>query len=338
MQYFLAIISATTALITATPATAEGPIIDMHMHASEVTEMDRGTAVCLPVQRSIPVHVAGEDWARELGEAFLNPPCDDPVRTPHSTEELIVDTIARLERHNAVGVLQGSPEMVRQWMELAPKRFIPSLQLRVNRDPYDAAQARTYFQSGEFELLGEVSNQYAGIAPNDPRMNPFWALAEELDIPVGLHMGTGMPGSALIMPSYRVSAGNPLLLEDVLAKYPSLRISIQHMAEGFNDQLKIMLWTYPQLYVEISGPNWWAGDAFHTDLKDLVDAGFGKRILFGSDGMTWPGVFDFTVKGIEQADYLTEEQKRDILFNNAVRFLKLNPEEARARAMGEAVK
>lgn len=33
-------------------------------------------------------------------------------------------------------------------------------------------------------MLGEVGNQYAGIALDDARMEPYWALAEELDIPV----------------------------------------------------------------------------------------------------------------------------------------------------------
>ena len=37
--------------------------------------------------------------------------------------------------------------------------------------------------------LGEIGAQYEGIAPNDPKMEPYWALAEELDIPVGLHTG-----------------------------------------------------------------------------------------------------------------------------------------------------
>lgn len=28
-------------------------------------------------------------------------------------------------------------------------------------------------------MLGEVTNQYAGILPDDSRMEPYWALAEE---------------------------------------------------------------------------------------------------------------------------------------------------------------
>lgn len=40
-------------------------------------------------------------------------------------------------------------------------------------------------------MIAEVTNQYAGIAPDDARLEPVWALAEELEIPVGIHMGGG---------------------------------------------------------------------------------------------------------------------------------------------------
>jgi len=29
------------------------------------------------------------------------------------------------------------------------------------------------------------------MSPADPRLDPYWAMAEELDIPVGIHMGFG---------------------------------------------------------------------------------------------------------------------------------------------------
>ena len=49
------------------------------------------------------------------------------------------------------------------------------------------------------------------------RFEPYWALAEELDIPVGIHMGPGPPGAAYLgATKYRMSLTDPLLLEDVL--------------------------------------------------------------------------------------------------------------------------
>jgi len=45
--------------------------------------------------------------------------------------------------------------------------------------------------------------------------------------------------------------------------------------------------------------------------------------MFGSDQMQWPAKIDEAIEAIEEADYLTAEQKRDILYNNAARFFRL---------------
>jgi len=49
---------------------------------------------------------------------------------------------------------------------------------------------------GRLAALSEITTQYAGIAPDDPRLEPYYALAKELDLPVGIHLGPGPPGSA----------------------------------------------------------------------------------------------------------------------------------------------
>ena len=56
----------------------------------------------------------------------------------------------------------------------------------------------------------------------------------------------------------------------------------------------------------------------------MVSAGFGKRIMFGSDAMVFPDLIDKSIELIENADFLTKEQKRDIFYNNAARFLRLD--------------
>jgi predicted TIM-barrel fold metal-dependent hydrolase len=45
--------------------------------------------------------------------------------------------------------------------------------------------------------------------------------------------------------------------------------------------------------------------------------------MFGSDQMRWPEKIAEGIAAIEQAPFLTEEQRRDILFNNAARFFRL---------------
>ena len=43
--------------------------------------------------------------------------------------------------------------------------------------------------------------------------------------------------------------------------------------------------------------------------------------------MVWPGAIEAAREAIDSAPFLTAEQKRDILFNNAARFLRLSDED-----------
>ena len=90
------------------------------------------------------------------------------------------------------------------------------------------------------------------------------------------------------------------------------------------DDMVAMLYAYPDLYVDIAVINWYIPRAeFYSYLKRLVDAGFSKRIMYGSDQMQWPQAIGASIEAIETAPFLTKQQKRDIFYNNAVRFFKL---------------
>jgi hypothetical protein len=49
--------------------------------------------------------------------------------------------------------------------------------------------------------------------------------------------------------------------------------------------------------------------------------------MFGSDQMVWPGTITRAIAVINEAPFLTDGQKRDILYNNAARFLRLSEAE-----------
>lgn len=168
-----------------------------------------------------------------------------------------------------------------------------------------------------------------GIAPDDPAMERFWTLAEELDLPVGIHLGpsaTGVP--SIGFPSYRARLSNPLALEEVLMRHPTLRVYVMHAGWPMENEMIHMLYSYPQLHVDISVLNWHLPRAeFHRYLERLVGAGFSDRILFGSDQMIWPAAIDVAIESIESASFLSDAQKRDIFYNNAARFLDLSQEE-----------
>jgi predicted TIM-barrel fold metal-dependent hydrolase len=66
---------------------------------------------------------------------------------------------------------------------------------------------------------------------------------------------------------------------------------------------------------------------FAGRLRRVVEAGFGARVMYGIDQMVWPGVIERSIAAIEEAPFLSERQKRDILYNNAARFLRLSEDE-----------
>ncbi|MEE4297837.1 MAG: amidohydrolase family protein [Pseudomonadales bacterium] len=324
-------------LIASSVLAEQGPVLDVHLHAA-TADMNGppGQAVCVPMLAHLPTPDPAVPWPRQFMGAMMNPRCEDPVVGPSTDDEVMRQTIEQLEQNQAIGVLSGPPDRVRAWMAAAPGRFLPSLQLNLARDPYGPEEVRSLLTDGGFLVIGEISNQYQGIGPDDERMDGFYAVAAELDVPVAIHMGTGPPGAAMLMPSYRVRLGDPMLLEPVLAKYPNLRVTIMHMAEGFPSQLKTLLYTYPNVYVDIGGLSWMrTAEEFERTLLDLVDAGFGGRIMFGSDQMNWPGLITPAIDVIRESPYLTDAEKEAILWSNAVRFLKLDDAEMRKRAAAE---
>jgi predicted TIM-barrel fold metal-dependent hydrolase len=253
-------------------------------------------------------------------------------------------TIATMERHNVYGVLGGEPELVARWDSAAPGRFIRSLDLRFvpeTAEPRAATPAgapirllpidsiRALHRRGAFRVLAEVMNQYAGIAPDDTRLEPLWALAEELDIPVGIHIGGGGPAEAYIgARAFRARLQSALTLEEVLIRHPRLRVYIMHGGYPLLDDLLALLFSHPQVYVELSmAGNVETRAAYYRFLRGIVEAGYADRVMFGSDQMIWPELIDAAVRSLNEAPFLTAEQRRDIFYNNAARFLRLSEAE-----------
>jgi predicted TIM-barrel fold metal-dependent hydrolase len=144
-----------------------------------------------------------------------------------------------------------------------------------------------------------------------------------MDVPVLLHT----EGIGPYLPGFRVAAGSPLLLEEVLLRHPKLRLYIENAGYPYRDQMIAMMYQYPQLHADVSTITWVVPrTAFYDYLEGLVRAGLGKRLMFGSDQMRWPQKIVEGIAAIEQAPFLTADQKRDILYRNAKRFLRLDKE------------
>jgi predicted TIM-barrel fold metal-dependent hydrolase len=194
----------------------------------------------------------------------------------------------------------------------------------------DVAWVRNQLQEGRIKAFGELSPQYEGISPQDPRFEPFWRLAEEFDIPVGIHMGPGPPGAAYgsnpvpqKSPAYRMAYGDPILLEEMLLRHKKLRMFVMHAGWPRLESTLALLYAHPCVYVDVaalSAEFMVPRSSYYAYLRGLVEAGFAKRIMFGSD---FPNEFKGGVDAILAADFLNAQQKAGILCGNAARFLRL---------------
>lgn len=306
------------------------PVIDVHLHAS--TANNQGPpplAMCTPIE-PMPGWTQSRPYPEEFLEILKKPHCADPVWSPMTDAELMQQTIDAVRRLNVYGVLGGVPSRLDTWLAAEPNRFMPGLSLNVaDKNPPALALIRERHAQGKLRAIAEVANQYSGVTPDDPRMEPYWQIAEELDIPVGYHLGTGPPGAIYLgFANYRARLHSALLLDDVLVKHPRLRLYVMHAGFPMLDDMLAMLYAHPQLHVDVgvivyTQPR----PAFYRYLQAMVDAGFINRIMFGSDQMVWPGVIERSIAVINEAPFLTAAQKRDILYNNAARFLRLSKEE-----------
>jgi len=300
----LAFVSTALLAVSRAPATLlvqqQPPVIDMHLHADlPPDDVPPGApALCRPE------------------------PCQGTGHATRNHAETLEETLQAMDRHHIVkAFLSGrDPAIVQKWVAADPSRFIaaPFILEPGRPGPEELRQA---YAAGRFAGLGEIATQLAGVKPNDPALEPYFALAEERDLPVLIHTA----GIGPYLPGFRAAAGNPLLLEEVLVRHPALRLFVENAGFPYRAEMIAMMYQYPQLYADVSTIGWVIPrSAFYDYLEAFVRAGLERRLMFGSDQMRWPEKIGEGIDAIEQAPFLTAEQKRDILYHNAARFLRLH--------------
>ena len=311
------------------PAAARRPIIDMHMHAMPADFYGKAPAtMCAP--QTFP-------WVdpRDTTADFMT--CVGPqIEAGATDDEVVRRTVAVMTAYNITGVISAplrggvSPlDRLKPWQAAAPDRVIPGVW---SNGSVPLEQLRTWGKAGRIRVLGELTFQYTGYRFSDALPEQHFALAEELDIPVGLHVGPGAPGEAYFLSArYRAESGRPLALEESLLRHPKMRLYIMHAGWPLADEMLALLFYHPQINVDVGIISWQLPRAeFHRYLKRFIDAGLGKRVMFGSDQLLFHDMIRVAIENIEAADFLSAEQKRDIFYNNAARFLRLDQKKPNA--------
>jgi hypothetical protein len=241
--------------------------------------------------------------------------------------------------------LAGLQSDLAVWSKVDPARYLPALIFPcaggrapitgrpcfdTTSDLPDIEWLRRELRTGRIRAFGELEPQYLGMSPDDARLEPYWQLAEQFDVPVGIHMGPGPPGAAyesspvpFKSPAFRMAAGDPLLLEGVLLRHKRLRLFVMHAGWPRLDDMIALLYAHPNVYVDVAAlqsPAITPRAGYLWYLQRLVESGFAGRIMFGSD---FADQFEPGIQAIVDAPFLSAEQRADILCSNAARFLRL---------------
>ena len=242
-----------------------------------------------------------------------------------------IETFAAFKKWNIVkAMVSGNLESVDEWVAKDSNHRIIRGILIFSPDDYgmDSIKFEQLVKDKKIEVFGEIGAYYSGTTLSDSIWQPYLRICEKYDIPVAVHSGGGDPGGTHSWsPKARLKLGDPYLIEDVLVKYPKLRIYLMHNGgEDWHEHALRLMAYYPNLYTDIAVMLWVEPNAQRTVtafLKNVQKAGYLNRVMFGSDQMVWPYAIEKSIKFLNSLTFLTNQDKEDIFYNNATKFLKL---------------
>jgi hypothetical protein len=153
------------------------------------------------------------------------------------------------------------------------------------------------------------------FAPTDPRLDPVYETCVELGLTVLSHSGRGR-GHA--------PAADPFAFAPVMERFPDLHLLLAHLGGASWRQVSPFAAAYPAVSFDLCEIIAWTGapGAPSADELGRLIRGIGsERVLFGTD-FPWYEL-DRTVEQLMALPHLSDEERRGILGENAIRRIGL---------------
>lgn len=241
--------------------------IDMHVHL-EVDEcghkampedlFEASAAYFKSAERTPSIDRIAEVY-RELGMAAVVFTVDARTALGHEPNS-VEDLVAGCARNNDVLIPFGSVD---------PRRG-------------QAAMDDARYQANALGVRGfKFHPSLQGFDPSDTEYYPLWQVLEELGLPAIFHtgqngMGAGLPGGRGIKLRY----SNPLLLDDVAADFPGLRIIMAHPSVPWQEEANSIATHKANVFIDLSG---WSPKYFPESLVRMSNNVLSSKVLFGTD-------------------------------------------------------
>lgn len=165
---------------------------------------------------------------------------------------------------------------------------------------------------GTYDFRGfKIYPSYLPMAPNDSRLYPLYAFAQEAGLPVMFHTGIStFPGS-------RLKWAPPLLIDDVAVDFPRLPLVLAHGGRDlWFDEAFALARIHDNVYLEVSGL------PAHRLLTYFPRLGTLKgKVIFGTDFPVLPSV-SAAVQAVRALD-LPPDFVDEMLGGTARRLLKI---------------
>jgi uncharacterized protein len=189
-------------------------------------------------------------------------------------------------------------------------------------DPWEGEVARreiVRIKELGLQGIGELNPARQHFYPNDRRFYPLWEEAERQGLPVLFHSGyaaagSGTPGGGGVKLKYC----QPLLLDDVAADFPDLKIICAHPSWPWTAESLAIARHKPNFYIDLSG---WAPKYFPEELVQQVNSMIPHKALFGSDAPSLP--LDRWLKDFAELP-IKDEVRPKIMLENAMKLFGMN--------------
>ncbi|MFZ1061896.1 MAG: amidohydrolase family protein [Acidimicrobiales bacterium] len=157
-----------------------------------------------------------------------------------------------------------------------------------------------------------------GFRPNDYQHYALYEVIEELDVPVIFHtgqtgIGAGLPGGRGI----KLALSDPLLLDEVAADFPGLRMVLAHAGMPWYENAIAMATHKANVYLDLSG---WSPKYLPAPLVRAATSYLSHKVLFGSD---FPVITPERWLRDFEAVEVSDEIRAKIMKQNAVALLHL---------------
>ena len=163
------------------------PIIDMHLHSNPASmNGPPPTAICAPPME-MPYNDPANNWMETFMTWVKNPDCENPIWGPATDKELMEQTLEILQKYNIYAVTSGP--FIDDYIKNGGERIIPGLWFDFSKKDLTPERVRELLSSGKFKVFGEIGIQYNGVSPSDSLFEPYAKIAEDLDVPMGIHIG-----------------------------------------------------------------------------------------------------------------------------------------------------